>query len=579
MSAPSQQAQEEAPSVPTHRFARFNPFREDEDEGGDELGEEVNETSIAGGGHAIGGKADGDARDKLRVSHALRSFLAQVGEIPEGEVGGDDSDTVSTPAVQSILARPQIVHPSYVNEKNHPLSEYLVSSSHNTYLVGKQLYGSADSMSYKHHLAAGARCVEIDAWNDEKNAEEPKVTHGYTLTDHVPFRKVCEAINSAMDDEITASKEGLKPAPIFISLENHCTPPVQLRLAAIMREVFGEKLVSEQVHKDGCDVMLDEMGGRILVMVEYYGLDEKDVPEDAHNSSDDEDSKAHREKKTANKPTKIVPELAELGVYAQSMKPANDDWLNGELKEPVHHLVNVEERAVKGLIETGQGDKVAIHNASHFMRIFPKGTRIGSQNLNPVPFWGVGAQVCALNWQTFDASMQLNEALFASTDGWVLKPPCLRKEKGAKPKGKVELKLEVAGATDLAIPEGRTKDLKPYVTCTLYHPDQKGKPEKSKTDHYRVHAHKKLFGKEQPPATSPVWDPPEELKWTYNENDFAFLRILIKSDDAFAKNPAFLTSAVRLTSIPEGWHFMRMLNLRGAETKSTLLVRFTKKVT
>lgn len=34
--------------------------------------------------------------------------------------------------------------------------------------------GSADSMSYKHHLEAGARCVEIDAWNNEKDESEPK---------------------------------------------------------------------------------------------------------------------------------------------------------------------------------------------------------------------------------------------------------------------------------------------------------------------------------------------------------------------------------------------------------------------
>lgn len=28
-------------------------------------------------------------------------------------------------------------------------------------------------MSYKHHLSAGARCVEIDAW-DSDDKEEPK---------------------------------------------------------------------------------------------------------------------------------------------------------------------------------------------------------------------------------------------------------------------------------------------------------------------------------------------------------------------------------------------------------------------
>lgn len=85
---------------------------------------------------------------------------------------------------------------------------------------------------------------------------------------------------------------------------------------------------------------------------------------------------------------------------------------------------------------------------------------VGSENLHPIPFWNVGAQVCALNWQTFDGSMQLNEALFASTCGYVLKPPYLRKDGGPKPEGKVELTLEIAGATDLAVPDNRDKDVK-----------------------------------------------------------------------------------------------------------------------
>lgn len=34
--------------------------------------------------------------------------------------------------------------------------------------------GSASSEVYKHYLASGARCVEIDAWNDDENEEEPK---------------------------------------------------------------------------------------------------------------------------------------------------------------------------------------------------------------------------------------------------------------------------------------------------------------------------------------------------------------------------------------------------------------------
>lgn len=33
-------------------------------------------------------------------------------------------------------------------------------------------------------------------------------------------------------------------------------------------------------------------------------------------------------------------------------------------------------------------------------RIYPKGTRMDSSNYNPQPFWNVGCQMVALNYQT-----------------------------------------------------------------------------------------------------------------------------------------------------------------------------------
>lgn len=541
----------------------------------------MNEDSVAGGGRATGGRADLEARKKLHVSHVLRRFLAEQGMIPKDAVGGDDSEQVHSQAVQDLLAKPQMQHPEYVNDRNYTLSEYFISSSHNTYLVGKQLYGAADTTSYKHHISAGARCVEIDAW-DSDDKSEPKVTHGFTLTEHVPFRKVCETIDATLEQEISQAKSAGKPLPlpVFISLENHCSREGQERLAAIMREVFGDRLVTQDTAQDGSPIKLGDLAGKVTVMVEYYGIEKDDVPDKvtASGAQGGTDKETLSSSEGKGKPAKIIPELAELGVYAQSMKPRDDAWIKGELTEPKHHLINVEERAVIELIEKKQGDGVSKHNANHLMRIYPKGTRINSQNLSPVQFWGVGAQVCALNWQTFDAAMQINEALFAGTDGYVLKPAHLRKQAGPKIKGKVELTLEIAGATNLSVPEDRSRDIKPYVTCTLYHPDRLGKPEKRKTSHYRVHKHKQLFGTEQPPVTSPVWDPPEKLTWSYDEDEMAFLRVLIKSDDAFAKNPVFLVSAVRLCSIPDGWHFIRLLNLRGGETDATLLARFHKTV-
>jgi len=69
-----------------------------------------------------------------------------------------------------------------------------------------------------------------------------------------------------------------------------------------------------------------------------------------------------------------------------------------------------------------------------------------------------------------------------------------------------------------------------------------------------------------------VWD--EVLEWEYEDNELVFLRLLVKSDDSFAANPVFAVAAVRLLYVVPGWSFVRMLDLKGRETKCSLLVRF-----
>ena len=41
------------------------------------------------------------------------------------------------------------------------------------------------------------------------------------------------------------------------------------------------------------------------------------------------------------------------------------------------------------------------HNQSHLTRIYPKGTRVNSSNYQPHRYWAAGAQLAAINWQTF----------------------------------------------------------------------------------------------------------------------------------------------------------------------------------
>lgn len=441
--------------------------------------------------------------------------------------------------------------------------------------MGGQLRGKTSAERYTQILASGCRCVEIDAW-DGNDIQEPKVTHGMTLVEHITFRSACEAIGKQMDAEIAEHKASAlpPPLPVFVSLENHCSPPGQQRLAAILQETLGDKLVSNAVHADGTEATLKDLEGKILVMVEYYASDA-----DAERKMKEDEARAQQEgggselKKDMSK-VKIVPELAALGVYAQSMKPTDDSWLKGPIKEPTNPLLNIGEKPLLDILEKDRSPVVR-HNSTALMRVYPLGTRVTSSNLNPVPFWGVGSHVCALNCQTFDHAMQLQEAMFDGTYGWALKPAYLRKEGGPRPTGTTRLRLEVVGGTDLPVPEGRDADeIRPYVTCTLYHPDG-GKPEKQKTSHYRPHKLGVLHRHESPPPTSPFWHHPETLEWRYPADELVFLRILVKSDDKFARNPVFAATAVRISYLQAGQYvFLRLFNLRGERTQGTLLVRF-----
>ncbi|KAL2201621.1 1-phosphatidylinositol-4,5-bisphosphate phosphodiesterase gamma 2 [Sarocladium strictum] len=567
------------------KFKDLNLFRSKEDD--DDQGEQIDFQTLGGAGH---GHRDESHKKDVRVSQALKQYLAEKKILSKKDAGfGDEA---LTPALSQLVKSPHIQVPRECLDRTHPLPEYWISSSHNTYLLAHQLYGSSSAEAYETAIKTGSRCVEIDAWDNSDDPLEPKVTHGYTLVSNVPFRSVCETIRDCLDEELAIAQQDptYSPTAIMISLENHCDAQGQMRLVEIMREVWGNRMISKAVRDEGSreeagsgeHVTLQELGPRIAVIVEYHFDGEKsDSDSDSDDEADQEDErkarKEYKEKKKASTASGIIPELAELGVYAQSVKPVDNSWYEADemVNRPHHHLINVSESGLSSHLPD-HAVPISRHNSAHLMRVFPKGTRISSNNLKPTQYWGIGAQICALNWQTFGAANQLNHALFAGSDGYVLKPPGLRHGgNGTSGTGrKRKLILHVAGATDIPLHEDReAESIKPYLTCTLFHPGLMGRdPPKRKTSYYKPHKIGWLHKGENPVPTEPIWD--ETLEWEYADAEVSFLRMLIKSDDSWARNPLFAVTAVRLQYLVPGWTFVPMLDMKGHETKCTLLVKF-----
>lgn len=98
------------------------------------------------------------------------------------------------------------------------------------------------------------------------------------------------------------------------------------------------------------------------------------------------------------------------------------------------------------------------YNLDHLSRTYPAGGRVDSSNYNPIVAWSLGCQMVALNFQTDDSAMVLNDGRFRENGGcgYVLRP------RGSFPmnedrnswKGRVMLRIRVLAAACLPKPNG-----------------------------------------------------------------------------------------------------------------------------
>lgn len=97
---------------------------------------------------------------------------------------------------------------------------------------------------------------------------------------------------------------------------------------------------------------------------------------------------------------KMSWELVALLVYTVGVKCRG---LNKKEVYAPEHMFSLSENTANRFLKQGMMDLIK-HNRSHLIRIYPKGTRIGSTNYEPHRFWSAGAQLVALNWQTYGES-------------------------------------------------------------------------------------------------------------------------------------------------------------------------------
>ncbi|CAE6390504.1 unnamed protein product [Rhizoctonia solani] len=308
-------------------------------------------------------------------------------------------------------------------DETRPLNEYYISSSHNTYLVGHQLYGASTVEGYRNVLLRGCRSVEIDVWDGEEG--EPAVFHGYTLTKEVPFRDVCRAIK---ENAFIASE-----LPVIISLEVHASHAQVKHFPPASDPATAQPTLEAKPN----------------------------AIDDPSDSSSDEELReaAAAASKAKPKKSKVIQELADLGVYVSGH--SFKDWEDTK-RLPPNHIFSFSEKAFLKMNKSNH-DELFAHNIHCLMRVYPFGLRFGSSNVDPTTFWSRGVQLVALNWQKIDRGMMLNEAMFAETGGYVLKPPGRRDVNltgvlAREEKRSVVLRVTILAGQSLPLPEDEAED-------------------------------------------------------------------------------------------------------------------------